>query len=78
MPLAGGIEAAYRAELDAADDRETKLAEIEERKKFLEDAHAAGMGGKYDAQLKAEMAERVRLLRSLGQKADAEAARLAG
>ena len=31
MPLAGGIEAAYRAELDAADDRETKLAEIEGR-----------------------------------------------
>ena len=31
MPLAGGIEAAYRAELDAADDREAKLAEIEGR-----------------------------------------------
>ena len=31
MPLAGGIEAAYRAELDAADDPDAKLAEIEER-----------------------------------------------
>jgi len=31
LPLAGGIEAAYRAEIDAADDPEAKLAEIEER-----------------------------------------------
>ena len=31
LPLAGGIEAAYRAELDAAEDPEAKLAEIEER-----------------------------------------------
>src|SRR5438094_2301533 len=31
LPLEGGIEAAYRAELDAADDAGAKLAEIEER-----------------------------------------------
>ena len=31
LPLEGGIEAAYRAELDAADDRDAKMAEIEER-----------------------------------------------
>ena len=31
LPLEGGIEAAYRAELDAADDPGAKLAEIEER-----------------------------------------------
>ena len=31
LPLEGGIEAAYRADLDAADDPATKLAEIEER-----------------------------------------------
>ncbi len=31
LPLEGGIEAAYRAELDAAPDPEQKLAEIEER-----------------------------------------------
>lgn len=31
LPLEGGIEAAYRADLDAADDREAKLAEIEQR-----------------------------------------------
>ena len=31
LPLAGGIEAAYRADLDVADDPEAKLAEIEER-----------------------------------------------
>ncbi|MDA1099281.1 MAG: methylmalonyl-CoA carboxyltransferase [Proteobacteria bacterium] len=31
LPLEGGIEAAYRAELDAAVDREAKLAEISER-----------------------------------------------
>jgi acetyl-CoA carboxylase carboxyltransferase component len=31
LPLEGGIEAAYRADLDAADDREEKLAEIEQR-----------------------------------------------
>lgn len=31
LPLAGGIEAAYRAELDAASDREAALAEIESR-----------------------------------------------
>ena len=31
LPLEGGIEAAYRADIDAADDPEAKLAEIEER-----------------------------------------------
>jgi len=31
LPLEGGIEAAYRAELDAAPDPKAKLAEIEER-----------------------------------------------
>jgi len=31
LPLEGGIEAAYRAELDAAEDPAAKLAEIEER-----------------------------------------------
>jgi acetyl-CoA carboxylase carboxyltransferase component len=31
LPLEGGIEAAYRAEIDAAEDPKTKLAEIEER-----------------------------------------------
>ena len=29
--MEGGIEAAYRADIDAADDPEVKLAEIEER-----------------------------------------------
>ena len=31
LPLEGGIEAAYRAEIDAAPDPKAKLAEIEER-----------------------------------------------
>jgi acetyl-CoA carboxylase carboxyltransferase component len=31
LPLEGGIEAAYRADLDAADDPKEKMAEIEER-----------------------------------------------
>jgi acetyl-CoA carboxylase carboxyltransferase component len=31
LPLEGGIEAAYRAELDAAEDRDAALAEIEAR-----------------------------------------------
>ncbi|HEX3180430.1 MAG TPA: carboxyl transferase domain-containing protein [Beijerinckiaceae bacterium] len=31
LPLEGGIEAAYRADIDAADDPQAKLAEIEER-----------------------------------------------
>jgi acetyl-CoA carboxylase carboxyltransferase component len=31
LPLEGGIEAAYRADLDAAEDAQAKLAEIEER-----------------------------------------------
>ena len=31
LPLEGGIEAAYRADLDAAEDRAAKLAEIEQR-----------------------------------------------
>jgi acetyl-CoA carboxylase carboxyltransferase component len=31
LPLEGGIEAAYRADLDAAQDAQAKLAEIEER-----------------------------------------------
>jgi acetyl-CoA carboxylase carboxyltransferase component len=31
LPLEGGIEAAYRAEIDAADDPDAKLEEIEER-----------------------------------------------
>ena len=31
LPLEGGIEAAYRAEIDAAEDKAAKLAEIEER-----------------------------------------------
>jgi acetyl-CoA carboxylase carboxyltransferase component len=35
LPLEGGIEAAYRAEIDAAPDREAKIAEIEERLNLL-------------------------------------------
>jgi acetyl-CoA carboxylase carboxyltransferase component len=31
LPLEGGIEAAYRAEIDAAPDPKEKMAEIEER-----------------------------------------------
>jgi len=31
LPLEGGIEAAYRAEIDAAPDRDAKIAEIEDR-----------------------------------------------
>ena len=31
LPLEGGIEAAYRAEIEAADDPAAKLAEIEQR-----------------------------------------------
>ena len=31
LPLAGGIEAAYRAEIDTANDPQAKLDEIEER-----------------------------------------------
>src|SRR3954470_1428358 len=31
LPLEGGIEAAYRADIDAADDRQAKLQEIEDR-----------------------------------------------
>ena len=31
LPLAGGVEAAYRAEIDAADDRKAKLQEISAR-----------------------------------------------
>src|SRR5262249_42644824 len=31
LPLEGGIEAAYRAEIDAAPDRPAKIAEIEDR-----------------------------------------------
>lgn len=31
LPLEGGIEAAYRAELDAAEDKAAKMAEIEDR-----------------------------------------------
>src|SRR5882672_1059942 len=31
LPLEGGIEAAYRVEIDAAPDRDAKIAEIEER-----------------------------------------------
>ena len=31
LPIAGGLEAAYRAELDRADDRAARLAEIEHR-----------------------------------------------
>jgi acetyl-CoA carboxylase carboxyltransferase component len=31
LPIAGGLEAAYRAELDQADDRSARLAEIEHR-----------------------------------------------
>ena len=31
LPMAGGVEAAYRAELDAADNREAALTEIEQR-----------------------------------------------
>jgi acetyl-CoA carboxylase carboxyltransferase component len=31
LPLEGGIEAAYRAEIDAADEPKAKLEEIEER-----------------------------------------------
>ncbi|MGD9804795.1 MAG: acyl-CoA carboxylase subunit beta [Hyphomicrobiaceae bacterium] len=35
LPLEGGIEAAYRAEIDAADDRTAKMAEIETRLQAL-------------------------------------------
>jgi acetyl-CoA carboxylase carboxyltransferase component len=35
LPLEGGIEAAYRAEIDAAPDRDAKIAEIEERLNLL-------------------------------------------
>jgi acetyl-CoA carboxylase carboxyltransferase component len=35
LPLEGGIEAAYRAELDAAPDRAAKMVEIEERLMML-------------------------------------------
>jgi acetyl-CoA carboxylase carboxyltransferase component len=31
LPLEGGIEAAYRAEIDTSSDPDSKLAEIEER-----------------------------------------------
>jgi acetyl-CoA carboxylase carboxyltransferase component len=31
LPLEGGIEAAYRADIDAADDPKAKLQEIEDR-----------------------------------------------
>ena len=31
LPLEGGIEAAYRADIDAAEDPDKKLAEIEDR-----------------------------------------------
>ncbi|MBU2531476.1 MAG: methylmalonyl-CoA carboxyltransferase, partial [Alphaproteobacteria bacterium] len=31
LPLEGGIEAAYRSEIDAAEDPKAKLAEIEDR-----------------------------------------------
>jgi acetyl-CoA carboxylase carboxyltransferase component len=31
LPLEGGIEAAYRAEIDAADDPQAKLSEIKDR-----------------------------------------------
>ena len=31
MPLEGGIEAAYRADIEAADDPKAKLLEIEDR-----------------------------------------------
>jgi acetyl-CoA carboxylase carboxyltransferase component len=35
LPLEGGIEAAYRAEIDAAPDRDAKIAEIEDRLNLL-------------------------------------------
>ena len=35
LPLEGGIEAAYRADLDAAEDRGAKLGEIEARLQLL-------------------------------------------
>lgn len=39
LPLEGGIEAAYRAELDGADDPKAKLEEIEERLNKLRSPH---------------------------------------
>ena len=39
LPLEGGIEAAYRADLDAADDPEEKLKEIEDRLNKLRSPH---------------------------------------
>ena len=39
LPLEGGIEAAYRADLDAAEDRQAKLAEIEDRLNKLRSPH---------------------------------------
>lgn len=35
LPLEGGVEAAYRAEIDAAEDKAAKMAEIEERLQAL-------------------------------------------
>lgn len=35
LPLEGGVEAAYRAEIDAAEDKVAKMAEIEERLQAL-------------------------------------------
>ena len=35
MPLEGGIEAAYRADIDAAEDKPAKLKEIEHRLNLL-------------------------------------------
>jgi acetyl-CoA carboxylase carboxyltransferase component len=39
LPLEGGIEAAYRAEIDAAEDKDAKLAEIEDRLNKLRSPH---------------------------------------
>lgn len=52
------------------------LAEIEERKAFLEEARAAGRAGQYEAEIKAQIADRVVQLRRLGQLANERVARL--
>lgn len=39
LPLEGGIEAGYRAEIDAADDKQAKLSEIEGRLNKLRSPH---------------------------------------
>ena len=55
LPLEGGIEAAYRRELDAAPDREHLRREIEGVSGLRERGHAAGPQIPRDASLTARM-----------------------